>query len=254
MSSSRSSRLALVLVVALLCSAGIAAGVSVSEHDTPDGAAVGDRVETSYQLTELYSDYDEWTLQASTELENVTWTFRLLDQSGDPVDTVSADGQNGSVGLSIDDGVATVEVRVVGEVPAVANYSYEPAPSFVVAEFEQTREGGASEAIDSFESRHYTEESREARQAIESAEAAIEDAGGDAQAEESLQSAIDAYEGENFANAVNLAERAEREAGQAVQTQQRNQYILYGVIALVVIAVVVGAIYWYLNRDTGSRL
>lgn len=253
MSSSPCSRLAIVLV-ALLCSAGIAAGVSVSEHDTPDGAEVGERIETEYVLTDLYTDYDQWTLRASTELENVTWTFRLLDQSGDPVDTTDADGQNGSVGVSIDDGVATVQVRVVGEVPAVGNYTYEPAPTFVVAELEQTREGGTSESIGAFESRHYTEESLEAREAIESAESAIEAAGGDAQAEESLGSAIDAYEGENFGNAVNLAERAEREAGEAAQTRQRNRLILYGAIALVVIAVVVGAVYWYLNRDTGSRL
>lgn len=253
MSSSHSSRL-LIVLVALVCTAGIAGAVAVSDHDTPDAAEVGDRVETQYVVTDLYTDYDQWTIRGTTELENVTWTFRLLDQSGDPVDTVEADGPEGTADVSIDDGVAEVRVRVVGEVPPVENFTYQPPQTFVVAELEQSREGGASEPIDTFEARHYTAESDEARAAIESAQSAIDAAGGSAEAEESLQSAVDAYEGENFNNAVTLAERAEREANQAAQTRQRNRLILYGVAALVLIAVVVGVAYWFVNRDTGSRL
>ena len=256
MSSSRSSRLLLVLLVALVCSVGIAAGVSVSDESTPTGAQVGANVEGSYTLTELYQDpsYEEWTLRTSTELTNVTWTFRLVDQAGNVIETNSDDGQNASQSISIDEDVSQVEVQVVGDAPPVENFSYEPAPEFLVAELRHTREGGTSSTIETYEARHYTEESQEAREAIESAQSAIDDAGGNAEAEESLQSAIAAYEGENFGNAVDLAERAEREAGQAQATQQRNQLILYGAIALVVIAVVLGVVYWFLNRDTGSRL
>lgn len=256
MSSSRSSRLLLVLLVALVCSVGIAAGVSVSDESTPTGARVGTSVEASYTLTELYQNpsFEEWTLRTETELTNVTWTFRLVDQAGNVVETNSDDGQNASQSISIDEDVSEVEVQVVGDTPPVENFSYEPAPTFLVAELRHTREGGTSSTIATYEARHFTDESQEARTAIESAQAAIDEAGGNDQAEESLQSAIAAYEGENFDNAVNLAERAEREAGQAQQTAQRNQLVLYGAIALVLIAIVVGVVYWYVNRDTGSRL
>ena len=256
MSSSRSSRLLLVLLVALVCAVGIAAGVSVSDESTPTGAQVGASVEGSYTLTELYQNpsYEEWTLRTSTELTNVTWTFRLVDQAGNVVETNSDDGQNASQSISIDEDVSEVEVQVVGDVPPIENFSYEPAPTFLVAELRHTRQGGTSSTIETYESRHYTQESQDAREAIESAQSAIDDAGGNDQAEETLTSAISAYEGENFDNAVSLAERAEREAGQARQSQQRNQLILYGAVALVLIAIVVGVVYWYVNRDTGSRL
>ena len=255
MSSSHSSRLAIVLL-ALLCSAGIAAGVTVSDESSPDGVEVGATVEASYTLTELFQNpsYEEWTLRTETELRNVTWTFQLVDQAGNVVQTNSADGQNASQSLAIDEGVSEVRVKVVGETPPVGNYTYDPAPTFLVAELRHTREGGTSSTIESYEARHYTTESMEAREAIESAQSAIEAAGGSAEAEELLRSAISAYEGENFDNAVDLAQQAERRANQAAQAQQRNQYVLYGVIALLAIAVVVGAVYWFLNRDTGSRL
>jgi len=256
MSSSPSFRLALVLVVALLLSAGMAAGVAVSDESAPTAVAVGDRVEATYTLTELYQNpsYEEWTLRGHTELTNVTWTFELVDQAGNTVETNSVDGQNATQPLSIDEGVSEVRVRVTGTVPSIENFSYDPAPSFVVAELTHTRQGGTSQPIETYEARHYTEPSNQARQAIESAQAAIDAAGGNAAAEETLQSAISAYEGENFDNAVTLAQRAEREASQAQQAQQRNQLIIYGVVALVVLGVLIAVVYWFLNRDTGSRL
>jgi len=255
MNSSHCSRLLLV-IVALVLSAGVVAGVSVSDEQTPADAAVGERVEVSYTLSELYQDpsYEQWTLRTETELSNVTWTFQLVDQAGNVRATNSADGQNASQPVNIDDGVSEIRVRVVGDVPAIENYTYDPAPTFLVAEFTHTREGGTSSTIDTFESRHYTSESQSARDAIDSAQAAIDAAGGNAQAEESLQSAISAYEGENFENAVRLAERAEREAGQAKQTQQRNQLILYAVAAIVVIAILLGLALWFRSRGPTSRL
>jgi len=145
MSSSRSSRLLLVLLVALVCAVGIAAGVSVSDESTPTGAQVGANVEGSYTLTELYQDpsYEEWTLRTSTELQNVTWTFRLVDQAGnvgpatDPLPIIldnrgprmtaaqiegwlegtARDGSGvASVSLSLDGGAYYQPVAVEGEV------------------------------------------------------------------------------------------------------------------------------------------
>lgn len=255
MSSSHSFRLLLVLVV-LVLSAGAVAGVTVDDERSPGDAQVGSTVQASYTLTQLYQDptYESWTLSTETELRNVTWTFQLVDQAGNVVETTNADGPNATQPIALEDGVSEVTVQVTGTVPAIEEFAYEPAPTFLVAELTHTREGGATAEIDTYEARHYTAESREARDAIESAEASIDAAGGNEQAEESLQSAISAYEGENFENAVQLAERAEREAGQAQQAQQRNQLILYGVVALIVVVLLIGVVYWFMNRDTPGRL
>ena len=258
MSSSHSSRFLLVLV-AIVISAGIATGVTVSDENTPADAEVGTTVEVSYTLEELFQDpnYEVWTLRGETELRNVTWTFELVDQAGNVGETNNADGQNVTQALSIDDGTSEVEVQVTGTVPPVEAFSYDPAPAFLVAELTHTREGGSSSSIERFEAGRYTDESREAREAIESAESVVESSESD-QAQESLQSAISAYEGENFELAIQLAERAEREANQAEQAanqaRQRNQLIVYGAIGLVVLLVVVGVVYWFVNRDTASRL
>ena len=255
MNSSRYSRLLLVLV-ALLLSAGVVTGVSVSQDQGPSEAEVGRQVEASYTLTQLYQEpsYESWTLQAQTEMVNVTWTFQLVDQAGNVVETQNVDGQQVSQPVSIDDGVDQVRVAVVGEVPEIQNYTYDPPTSFLVAGFVHAREGGTSQTIEVFGARSFTEESEEARVAIADAESAIEAAGGNAEAEATLGNAISAYEAENFDNAINLAEQAEQRAQGAQQTQQRNQLIVYGVIALVVIGLLVGAVLWYRSRQSTSRL
>lgn len=255
MNSNRYSRLLLVLV-ALLLSAGVVTGVSVSQDQGPSEAEVGRQVEASYTLTQLYQEpsYESWTLQAQTEMINVTWTFRLVDQAGNVVETNNADGQQVSQPVAIDDGVDQVKVQVVGEVPAIQNYTYNPPTSFLVAGFVHSREGGTTETIEVFGARSFTAESEEARLAIAEAESAIEAAGGNAEAEATLANAISAYEAENFDNAINLAEQAEQRASSAQQTQQRNQLIIYGVVALVVIAIIVGAVLWYRSQKQTSRL
>lgn len=256
MSSSRCFRLTLVLVVSLLVASGIAAGVTVSDHTAPSEAKVGSRLDASFTLGELYQNpsYEQWTLRTRTELENVTWTFKTINQAGDTVNTNSVDGQNASQSLDINSGVAQVEVSVTGTVPPVDNFSYDPAPTFVLAELTHARQGGTSSTIETFRTRHYTPDSQRARDAIDSAQSAIDAAGGNAQAQETEKSAISAYEGRNFDNAVSLAQRAQREANQAQQAQQRNQLILYGAIGVIVLVLVIAVAYWFVNRDTGGRL
>ena len=255
MNSSHSSRLLLVLV-ALVVSAGVVAGVSVSSEQSPGDAEVGERIEARFTLTELYQDpgTEQWQLRGETELSNVTWTFQLVDQAGNVQATNSDDGQTANQSVSLAEGTDEVRVTIVGQTPAIENFTYDPAPSFLLAEFTHAREGGASTTLETYEARHYTAESQPARDAIESARDAIDAAGGNAQAEESLGSAISAYEGENFENAVRNAERAEREATQAQQTAQRNQLILYAVAAIVVLAVLVGLVLWWRSRGPTSRL
>ncbi len=143
---------------------------------------------------------------------------------------------------------------MTGTVPPIENYTYSPAQTFVFAELNQARQGGTSDVIESYETHHYTEESRAAREAIDLADTSIEAAGGHEEAERTLNSAVQAYNSENFELAVDLAGQARDTADRAQSNQSRNQLILIAVGALVVIGVVVGAVlYWQRNR-TQSRL
>ncbi|MFC4406696.1 hypothetical protein [Haloarchaeobius iranensis] len=270
MSSSRYSRWAILAAVALLAFAavGTAVAVQVSEEDVPDEGQVGEDYTASVTLGELYQnpDYTSWTLRGETELQNVTWTVTTTDtDTGNQIDSQSFDGQ--SFNYSNIDAEANdanqVTVEVTGTVPSIENFTYADEEMFVVASLTQAREGGTSNEIASREAHHFTEESQAAREAIVEAQAAIDEAdsaGGDTStAEDSLESAISAYEGENFGNAQNLASRAQEEANtaksNAESTEQRNQLLLYAGVGVVVVALIGGGFYWYRQQqDDHSRL
>ncbi|MFC7070830.1 hypothetical protein [Halobaculum lipolyticum] len=247
---SRCSRLTAVLAVfaLLLAATAPAAAVSVERTDVPETGEVGSQVTATTTLTELYDTYETWQLAGSTGLENTTWTVTFVNQAGNQVRQESYDGQNFTgAQVNIDQGTAQVRVRVTGTVPAVEAYSYDPQQSFTLLALDQTREGGTSNDLDTVTATHYTSESREAREAMASARSAIDAAGNPATAEESFSSAVDAYEAGNFDNAASLAERAEEEATQAEGAQQRNQLIVYGVGALLVVALVAGGVVVFLR-------
>ncbi|WP_256296431.1 hypothetical protein [Haloarchaeobius salinus] len=270
MNSSRYSRWAILAAVAMLAFAavGTAVAVQVTEEDVPDEGQVGEDYSATMTLGELYQnpDYTSWTLRGETELEDVTWTVTTTDtDTGNQVDSQSFDGQ--SFNYSNIDAEANdanqVTVEVTGTVPSVGNFTYADEETFVVADLTQVREGGTSNGIATSEAHHFTEESQAARQAIGEAEEAIDEAdaaGGDTStAEDSVESAISAYEGENFGNAQNLAERAQEEANtaqsNAESTEQRNQLLLYAGVGIVVIALIGGGVYWYRQQqDDYSRL
>ncbi|MFC7096717.1 hypothetical protein [Halobaculum marinum] len=251
---SRCSRLTAVLAVfaLLLAATAPAAAVSVEQTDVPDSGEVGSQVTATATLTELYDTYETWQLAGSTQLENVTWTVTFVNQAGNQVRQESYDGQN-FTGATVDigEGTAEVRVRVTGTAPTVEEYTYDPQQSFTLMALDQTREGGTSNELDTVTATHYTADSREAREALDSARAAIDAAGNPSVAEESFSSAVNAYEAGNFDNAVTLAERAEEESSQAQGAQQRNQLILYGVGALLVLALVGGGALLFL-RSRGN--
>lgn len=254
MNSSRSSSLVALLLV-LVLAVGAAGAVTVSQEDAPSEAAVGSDVTATFVLTDLYTDYDQWTLRGETELENVTWTVELFNQAGDKLGgDNSYDGQSFGHPVNIENGDHEVRMTVTGTVPTIGNYTYDPAESFLFAELIQAREGGSSDTIQTYETHHYTEESGEARQAIDEAQAAIDEAGGHEQAERTLNSAIDSYENENFDNAVDLADQAQETAERKQTNQSRNRLILIAVGALVLIGIVVGAVIYWRRSRTHSRL
>lgn len=270
--SSKVTTLALLLVLSLAAVAP-AAAINVASQDVPSEAEVGTTVEATFALDTLYQEpnFQSWALQGQTELENVTWVVAYQAPDGSTFANRQYSGQSFSQqGIDADSGsepfqspVTAIEVTVRGEVPAVEQYTYDEREQFVVAELSQR--GGASgstNTVDTWGTHHYTTGteaepgSQQAREAIESAESAIveaENAGADTSgANETVDSAISAYENENFANAVNLANDAEEQADQARQdaesSAQTTQLLMYGGLAVLVLALVGGG-YWYYQQQ-----
>jgi hypothetical protein len=257
---SRFSKLALALLVLLSVAAIPAGAVSVASEDTPDEAQVGSKVTATVTLDELYKNpqLEAWTLAGETHLEDVTWTVTYYDQTGAKVDQQSFDGQNFSgAEIAASDGVSEVDVSVTGTVPAVEDYTYDPAQSFVVLSLDQTREGGSSNDIGTWNATHYTEESAAAREQLDSAKAAIAAASGSntQDAQRSFDNAVEAFEGAEFGLASNLAEEAETRANEAKQSSQTTQLLIYAAGGLVVVALLAGGfLYWKSQQQTYDKL
>ena len=249
----KSSKLAAAVVALLLFGslfAGSVAAVESSPQELPEESEVGTEFEATFEVTDLFDEFERWTLVANTGLDNATWTIRQYNQAGSQITREDTDGSTASEAVDIDDGTATVEVRVTGTTPELGELSYEPPDRFLAANVTLERDGGTERVIGEHESHHYTQESREARQAIDSASDAVGDSDGDARS--SLDSAISAYESGNFENAISLAERAEGEATQS----QTIRTALLGVGVVIVLAILLGGGYWvYKSRQQGpSRL
>ncbi|WP_255197283.1 DUF4398 domain-containing protein [Halorarius litoreus] len=255
MSWSRCSK-ALVVSLLLLTAAVVpAAAVSTSKDGVPDETAEGSEVTATYRFTELYSEFETWTLNGRTELSDVTWTVRKLDQAGNQINQTSYDGASFNESVDIGQDTAEIVVRVRGTAPTVENFTYDPAEQFTFARFQLRRQGGSNQQITADETHHFTEESKEARDEIESAQQAIDAAGGNQQAEQTLANAISAYNAGNFGNAVDLANQAEQRANQAQSSQNTTQLLLYGGIGLVVLLLVIGGLAYYRSQqDTYDKL
>ena len=256
---SRFFKLAVGCLLALSVASVPAAGVSVGDSTVTSDAEVGEQITATVTLTELYQDpqLESWTLEGETELTDVTWTVEYYDQTGARVDQQSFDGQSFSGGdISAEDGTSEVEVRITGTVPDVEEYSYDPAQSFTVLDLTQAREGGSSNDIDSWSATHYTEESREARNEIDDAAAAVEEVDSD-EADRLLTNAIEVYNGggDEFSTAIDLANQAQDEAESTQQSNQLIRLALYGAGGVVVIGlVVVGFLYWRSQQSGPDKL
>lgn len=255
-SLSRCFKLALVALLVFAVIALPASAAAVGSEDVPEEAEVGSKVTATVTLTELYKNpqLEQWVLAGETDLKAVTWTVTYYDQTGSKVGQDSYDGENFTgAAVNAADGTSEVQVKVTGTVPSVREYSYDPMQSFRVMELHQTREGGSSDTIRTWEANHFTSDSDRARSAIESAESAIAGASGanTADAESLLERAIDAYEGGNFDNAENLAADAEKQANEAAQSNQTMQLAMYAAGGLAVLGLLGGGFLWYRNQQDG---
>jgi len=255
MNSSLSSDF-IAIVIGLNLLVGAVGAVTVSEASVPSTAEVNSDQSATLVLTDLYQnpDAEQWTLVGETELRNVTWRVQVVDQGGTQIGQSTYTRQTFEHDVNIESGAAELRISITGTVPTIGNYTYEPQESFLMATLTHSQPGGTSETIQSYEVPHYTIESRDARQAIDDAQAAIETMGGHQEANETLDSAIQAYEGGNFELAVDLANSAEDTANQAQSTQSRNRLILLAVGALVLIGVIIGAVIYWRRSRTQSRL
>jgi hypothetical protein len=236
--SSKAAALGVLFVVAL-AAVGTATAVTV-QADDPEPMAVGSSVEYTATVQEPFRDApDQWALEGETELGNATWTVQVTAQ-GDPVTTEDYQGQSFSHDLDSATGATEIEVTVSGDVRSIGEYDYDDyaEENFTLAALSR----GAGAELDTITATRYTEESREARQAIDSA---IEAVGG---TNDAIERAISSYNNGNFENAIGLAEDAQSGA-------QSGQLLLYAVIAVVVLAVVGGGVYYYRQQqDQGYKL
>lgn len=256
MSLTRCSKFTVGLLCLALLATGVASAVSVSAEGVPDSAQVGDEVSVTYTIDDPFTDApNEWTLRGETELENVGWTVTVR-RAGETVDggQDTYGTQSFERDLHVDNNGDEVRIELTGEAPAVGNYSYEPREQFVVGSLSQVT-GSNSEEIRNDTAHHYTEESREARTAIDDANAAIEANGGHDEAETLRDSAVESYEGGQFGVATNLSQQAEQKAESAQESRQLTQTILTAGGALVVVLLIAGGIfYWRSQQDEYSKL
>ncbi|RDI72254.1 DUF4398 domain-containing protein [Halopelagius longus] len=259
-SLNRCFKLALACLLALSLVAVPAAAVSVGNDDVPAESEVGQQVTATVTLDELYKNpqLESWTLAGSTELTDVTWTVVYYDQTGAKVGQDEFDGQNFSgADVSAADGTSEVEVTVTGTVPEVESYSYDPAQEFTAMELTQTRSGGSSNEIGTWSTHHFTQESNDARAALDEAQSAIQSASGanTKEAEQQFSNAVDAYENGNFDLATKLASEAQTKAENAQQSSQTKQLAMYAVGGVLVVALFAGGfLYWRSQQDSYDKL
>jgi len=255
MSWIRSSKsAALVVLLALSLAVGTAGAISVSPGEAPNETQVGETVTTTVTIEDPFVDMpDQWTLQGSTELENVGWTVTVLQQ-GEQVSQESYGNQTFEQALDAANNGDTIEVELTGETPAVSNYTYEPRETYTLYDFD-TVQGSSTSDLNATSVHHYTNASKSARMAIDEASEAINASGGGSEAQNDLDQAISAYNSGNFDNAESNAADAQSQAEQAEQSAQRTQTILMAVGALVVLGLIGGGIYyWRSNQNEPTKL
>jgi hypothetical protein len=260
MNSIHSSKLAaLVVVLALVAPGAVALSV---DGDDPGDVEVGSDVDHTVTIQELHQNpqVEQWTLNASTDLEDAQWTLTYLDQAGEEIERTTHEGSEiTSNELSTENNVNAVEVRVRGTVPQIQEYTYPDEEMVTVMALTQTPANDVTNDMTTIEAHRYTTQSQNARDALDSAQSAIESAeaqGANVQeARQRFDNAISAYEAEDFDNAVDLAGQAEDLAQSKVESSEQTQTILYAVGGLVVVLVIVGGFFWYRSRqDTYDKL
>ena len=258
MSRTHISLAAALLVFALV--AGVATlGVAAVQFqgDAPTSAEAGSELHIEgLTLTEPFAVGDEWTMEVSTELDDVRLVVTPRDGAGNALEDRTIDVFNEeTVTLDIDDSrISTVEFEVRGDVPLIGlgpgRYSYEDRSLENITALEVTeRLNGGTQRIENgtFEVHRFTEQSRDARQAIDEASQAAEDADSD-DARNRVNEAITFYNNAEFSNAITAA----NEAGDIADSEGDTRRTLLLLAGVVLGLVAVGGIAYYWRSQQGS--
>ena len=253
--SSKAVALGVLLAVAVT-TAGIAGAVSF-EGNAPESAEAGEEITVEVTMEDLFAEQpDSWTLQADTELENPDWTLEVRDPAGDEV--VRQDIANESItqDLSVDNNHVEVFITVEGTVPEMStdtfNYENVEQENITTLELSQVVEDGTSQLEGGVWTTHrYNQESQEARQAIDNATTAVEEANSE-DANKRLTEAITFYNNGEFASAIEAANDAQDTAESEGETQQL--LIMLGAVVLLVAILGGGFYYWRQSQQDTSKL
>ena len=227
-----------VLLALALGVAGTAAAVSFTDDGVPDEAEVGETETVTVVMEDPFEGQpDEWTVAAETELDDATVSITAES----PADTYRESGDGAAeMTIAAEDGINTVEIEATGEVPAISTYDYEnPAQENFVAL--SISDNGAT--LEEWSVHRFTESSKEARQKIDEASEKVDD-------EDELTTAISLYNSEDFDQSIVEAENVIEDAESEEQTQQ---LLIYGGIAVVLIAIVGGGVYVYQQRQQDTN-
>jgi hypothetical protein len=261
MRSTRSSRaVAVATLVVLSAVAGTAVAASVADPSVPDESRVGDVATASANVTDLYEgiDANEWTLVVETELEQPRWTIRYYNQTGGVVATTEVEGEQVLSDRTVAPPVDKVRVEVDGDTPEVESFEYGSNQTFLGLRIAQNV-GGADDTIRAWQVTHFTDDSRPAREALDAAQAAIDEAAADgadvSEARAEFEDARQAYDSESFQLATDSADEARQLAEEAGQSAGGLPLLpVVGGLVVVVVLIGGGLYYYRQQQQKGSKL
>lgn len=238
------------VLVALLATAVVVVGTAGAVTVTggaPEATEVGEEVSMEVTVEDPFENQaDVWTLQGSTELVGASWSVEAVDVGGDVVERQDTSGESFSVELDSDDGINEVTIELQGDVPEIGEFNYrdQETEEYVAMDL-LVAESGASLSGMPLSAHRYTEESLEARQAIDEARDAVGESGSDSE-ESQLDTAITLYNSEEFQAAIDEADSVRESAESAEQTRS---VLFVGAGVVVVLVVLGGGFYLYRQRQ-----
>ncbi|MEF8814337.1 MAG: hypothetical protein V5A55_11040 [Halovenus sp.] len=243
--SSKGVALAVLLATAVVV-VGTAGAVTVT-GSAPDATEVGEDVSMQVTVEDPFENQaNVWTLQGSTELVGASWSVEAVDVGGDVVERQDTSGGSFTMELDSNDGISEVTIELQGDVPEMDTFNYRDREieEYVAMDLLVAESGGSLAGMP-LSAHRYTEESLEARQAIDEARDAIGDSGSDSE-ESQLDTAITLYNSGEFEAAIEEANSIRESAEDAEQT--RTVLFVGGGVVLVVL-VLGGGFYLYRQRQ-----
>lgn len=237
---------AAVLIAVALSAVGVVAAVTFDDSGVPEAVEVGEDVTVNVTTDDPFDGKEStWTIEGTSDLDDADVTIIAETVGGD---TMTGDGEDG-LEISADDGVNHVTVEVSGTVPDIEEYDYENPDTENIMLLEVGDADGP--VIDTWHVHRYTQDSQEARQAIDDARDVVDDANDD-DASDRLDEAIVHYNNAEFDRATSAAQDAEDEAesgGELVEILM----ILAGVLLILGIAGG-GFYYWRQQQQNTTKL